>query len=66
MKKILILFFFLQLVSAVRAQQDYNVVFVGNSITFGALHKNPKKTAPPIVCGQWLARQPGAVSRDLD
>lgn len=59
MKKILILFFLLQLVSAVRAQQDYNVVFVGNSITFGALHKNPKKTAPPIVCGQWLARQPG-------
>lgn len=59
MKKILILFFLLQLVSAVRAQQDYNVVFVGNSITFGALHKNPKKTAPPIVCGQWLARRPG-------
>lgn len=41
------------------AQQDYNVVYVGNSITYGALHKHPERTAPPVVCSQWLAQQDG-------
>ena len=41
------------------AQTSANVVFIGNSITFGALHQHPELTAPPIVCGSWLSRQVG-------
>lgn len=44
---------------SVKAQQNLNVVFIGNSITFGALHKNPTLTAPPVKCAEWLAKQPG-------
>lgn len=43
----------------VRAQRELNIVFVGNSITYGALHKDREKTAPPVVCSQWLERQDG-------
>jgi lysophospholipase L1-like esterase len=40
----------------VSEQRALNVVFIGNSITYGALHKQPKKTAPPVVCAEWLAQ----------
>ncbi|MBM6993729.1 MAG: lipolytic protein G-D-S-L family [Prevotella sp.] len=59
MKRYFSLLIFALLVVGVHAQPDYNVVFVGNSITYGALHKNPAQTAPPVVCAQWLAQQPG-------
>ena len=44
---------------ATQAQQrSYNVVFIGNSITYGALHEQPQQTAPPVQCGLWLSAQP--------
>lgn len=39
------------------AQKEYNIVYIGNSITYGALHKDPSKTAPPVICSQWLEKQ---------
>jgi lysophospholipase L1-like esterase len=41
------------------AQQSANIVFIGNSITYGALHKNRDVTAPPVQCGLWLSQQEG-------
>ncbi len=45
--------------SGLNARQDYNIVFVGNSITFGALHQDASRTAPPVVCARWLEAQEG-------
>lgn len=43
-----------------RAQErSYNMVFIGNSITYGALHKQREATAPPVQCGRWLSAQKG-------
>ena len=41
------------------AQQSANVVFIGNSITYGALHEQREITAPPTLCAQWLSQQDG-------
>ncbi|MBP3788965.1 MAG: SGNH/GDSL hydrolase family protein [Prevotella sp.] len=41
------------------AQQSANIVFIGNSITYGALHKIRDVTAPPVQCGLWLSQQEG-------
>ncbi|MBO6012429.1 MAG: hypothetical protein J6P82_02785 [Bacteroidales bacterium] len=41
------------------AQQSANVVFIGNSITYGALHENREQTAPPVRCAEWLSAQRG-------
>ncbi|MBQ4380004.1 MAG: hypothetical protein II806_01855, partial [Bacteroidaceae bacterium] len=44
----------------VKAQrQSYNVVFIGNSITYGALHNQRELTAPPVQCARWLSQQDG-------
>lgn len=58
-KRIVCIFVELVVVVAMMAQADYNLVFVGNSITYGALHRDAGRTAPPVVCSQWLARQEG-------
>lgn len=34
-----------------------NIVFIGNSITYGALHQQRETTAPPAQCASWLSRQ---------
>jgi lysophospholipase L1-like esterase len=34
-----------------------NIVFIGNSITYGALHKQRELTAPPVQCVKWLCQQ---------
>lgn len=41
------------------AQKDkkLNIVFIGNSITQGALLAHPEKDAPPVQTGLWLNRQ---------
>lgn len=44
---------------SVRAQQSLNVVFVGNSITQGALLEQPESEAPPVRTAAWLESQPG-------
>ena len=41
------------------AQQSANVVFIGNSITYGALHEQRELTAPPAQCARWLSQQDG-------
>lgn len=41
------------------AQKKLNVVFVGNSITQGALLDNPLQEAPPVRTGIWLENQKG-------
>ncbi len=39
------------------AQQEYNIVFIGNSITYGATHQAPQKTNPVISCAKYLKEQ---------
>lgn len=41
------------------AQHSANIVFIGNSITYGALHQQPELTAPPVQCARWMAQQEG-------
>ena len=41
------------------AQQSINIVFIGNSITYGALHQQRELTAPPAQCARWLSQQEG-------
>ena len=36
-----------------------NIVYIGNSITQGALLKNPKEEAPPVRTSAWLRNQQG-------
>jgi len=60
MKSLLLgLFFIIGNISLSYAQQSANIVFIGNSITYGALHKNRDVTAPPVQCGLWLSQQEG-------
>ena len=60
MKRVLLgLFFIIGNISLSYAQQSANIVFIGNSITYGALHKNRDVTAPPVQCGLWLSQQEG-------
>ena len=60
MKRLLLgLFFIIGNISLSYAQQSANIVFIGNSITYGALHKNRDVTAPPVQCGLWLLQQEG-------
>lgn len=41
------------------SQQSFNMVFIGNSITYGALHQQRELTAPPSQCARWLSAQEG-------
>ena len=41
------------------AQLSANIVFIGNSITYGALHQQRELTAPPAQCAHWLSAQEG-------
>ena len=60
MKRVLLGFsFIICQLSFCFAQQSANIVFIGNSITYGALHKNRDVTAPPVQCGLWLSQQEG-------
>lgn len=52
-------FAFLCLSCSIAQMRSYNIVFIGNSITFGAIQKKPELTAPPVKCGQWLSQQEG-------
>ena len=44
---------------SVFAQRSANIVFIGNSITYGALHEHRELTAPPAQCVRWLSGQDG-------
>lgn len=41
------------------AQRSANIVFIGNSITYGALHEQRELTAPPAQCARWLSQREG-------
>ena len=58
MRKYLLLLCLCASMSAL-AQKKLNVVFVGNSITQGALLENPMQEAPPARTGIWLGNQKG-------
>lgn len=38
---------------------DLDVVFIGNSITYGANLENPKQDAPPVIASEYLRKKPG-------
>jgi len=60
MKRVLLLLFLGVAFHALAvAQQCANIVFIGNSITYGALHKQRELTAPPTQCARWLMAQEG-------
>ena len=40
-------------------EKQINVVFIGNSITYGAGLPQPAKEAPPVKAAAWLATQSG-------
>lgn len=39
--------------------KNVNIVYIGNSITQGALLQKPDMEAPPVCAVRWLAQQPG-------
>lgn len=43
-----------------RAAKSCNLVFIGNSITAGALHADGTKTAPPMLAAEYVGRMLGA------
>ena len=46
-------------ITASSQKQSYNMVFIGNSITYGAMHQQREQTAPPAQCARWLSAQDG-------
>ena len=46
-------------VEAKKPQQDvqYNIIYIGNSITYGALHTDRNLTAPPVVATAQVAKK---------
>ena len=46
--------------SAKHRGEGYNIVFIGNSITYGAEHAEPARTAPPVSAAVYAARMTGA------
>lgn len=43
-----------------RKAKTCNLIFIGNSITQGALHAEPAKTAPPVFAAEYAERMLGA------
>ncbi|MEO7212081.1 GDSL-type esterase/lipase family protein [Mucilaginibacter sp.] len=39
--------------------RNLNIVYIGNSITFGAGLDSPAKQAPPVIASAWLQKQKG-------
>jgi len=67
-RKIIIAAFALLLVTAIqgnlqaqsrKANRNLNIVFIGNSITYGANLSAPQTQAPPVIACQYLRQQPG-------
>lgn len=46
-------------INATAQERSFNVVFIGNSITYGAKHQQRELTAPPAQCARWLSAQEG-------
>lgn len=46
--------------SEAQIKRTCNIVFIGNSITAGALHDDKEKTAPPVIAADYVERMLGA------
>lgn len=46
-------------ISAFAQKRDANIVFIGNSITYGAGLADPAHEAPPVKAAEYLRQQPG-------
>ena len=46
-------------------KQNLNIVFIGNSITYGAGLANPATEAPPVITCNYLRQQPGIGTVDF-
>jgi lysophospholipase L1-like esterase len=56
----LLVFFQLKLdAQAFEGKQNLDIVFIGNSITFGSLLEKPLIEAPPVIASDYLRQQPG-------
>jgi len=42
-----------------KAKRNLNIVFIGNSITYGSQLSDPQTQAPPVIACQYLRQQPG-------
>lgn len=59
MKRVILLLFVLLATGAwaqPRKARTYNLIFIGNSITEGALHADKSKTAPPVAAAEYVGR----------
>lgn len=54
------IFFVVCTQSVAQEKRGINIVFIGNSITYGACHPQPTQTAPPVVVAE-LLRQRGTI-----
>nr|WP_294949125.1 GDSL-type esterase/lipase family protein [uncultured Mucilaginibacter sp.] len=61
MKRIIIclLIGFYGAVGALAQTRNINIVYIGNSITYGAGLDSPATQAPPVVASAWLKKQKG-------
>ncbi|MDL2256068.1 GDSL-type esterase/lipase family protein [Parabacteroides sp. OttesenSCG-928-K15] len=59
----LLLLLFCYVIPTLQAQSDkkvnLNIVYIGNSITQGAIIKEPQRNAPPVKACEWLQNQSG-------
>ena len=40
-----------------KSKKEISIIFIGNSITYGAQHKQPGLTAPPVIASAFLAKK---------
>lgn len=59
MRRLLLTFFIITFPLSLScfARKSANIVFIGNSITYGALHEKRELTSPPAQCARWLSQQ---------
>ncbi len=55
--RVLIVFFLTCFLSLKAQNHAFNIVFIGNSITYGALLDERENDAPPAQCARWLELQ---------
>ena len=67
MKRLILLILVVCFVSGINAQakkpnhNGYNIIYIGNSITYGALHADRSKTAPPVLATEYATKKLGNV-----
>lgn len=59
MKKSIVSFLFFFLAVTLYADDDVNILFIGNSICYGATLQNPAAEAPPVKAGEYIEQKTG-------